>query len=144
MQNYTAAAEVTINAPAAKVWEALTTPDLVKEYMFGSTVRSDWEEGSPIIYAGEWNGKPYEDKGEILEIRPQEILRMNYFSPRGGQADVPENYQIITWELAENNGQTRVVVTQENSKSQSDADHSTENWRMVLVNLKRVAEDNAA
>jgi uncharacterized protein YndB with AHSA1/START domain len=39
----------TINAPIAKVWDALVTPEMIKRYMFGATVVSDWKEGSSII-----------------------------------------------------------------------------------------------
>lgn len=31
----------TINAPITKVWEALTKPDIIKQYMFGANVISD-------------------------------------------------------------------------------------------------------
>jgi len=47
--NNIAKAETTINASADKVWNALTDPALIKKYMFGTTVISDWKEGSKII-----------------------------------------------------------------------------------------------
>ena len=43
-----AKASVTVNAPKARVWDALVNPETIKEYMFGTTVVSDWREGSPI------------------------------------------------------------------------------------------------
>ncbi len=39
-------ASIVINASAARVWDALTNPEAIKVYMFGSTVISDWREGS--------------------------------------------------------------------------------------------------
>ena len=42
--NLVAKAETTINAPADKVWNALTDQDMLKKFMFGSTVISNWKE----------------------------------------------------------------------------------------------------
>ena len=43
-----ARASVTINAPVANVWDALVNPEAIKQYMFGTNVTADWQEGSPI------------------------------------------------------------------------------------------------
>lgn len=66
-----ARATATMNAPVSWVWDALVNPDVIKRYMFGTTVRSEWKEGSPITWKGEWKGKPYEDKGVILRLEPK-------------------------------------------------------------------------
>ncbi len=49
-QKYSAKESVVINAPASKVWQALVTPDIIKQYLFGVETISDWQEGSSIIY----------------------------------------------------------------------------------------------
>jgi uncharacterized protein YndB with AHSA1/START domain len=64
-KTYIAQTALTINATASKVWEALTKPELVKQYLFGTEVTSDWRVGSPITYTGIWEGKKYQDKGKI-------------------------------------------------------------------------------
>ena len=68
----------TINAPPSKVWDALTKPALIKRYLFGTEVTTDWKVGSPITYRGEWQGKTYEDKGKILEIEPGKRLASTF------------------------------------------------------------------
>jgi uncharacterized protein YndB with AHSA1/START domain len=45
-----ASARVTIAAPVAEVWSALVNPATIKRYMFGTQVRSEWKEGSPIVW----------------------------------------------------------------------------------------------
>jgi uncharacterized protein YndB with AHSA1/START domain len=45
-----AKASISINTPTAKVWNALTNPEVIKQYMFGTNVISDWREGSPIVW----------------------------------------------------------------------------------------------
>ncbi len=75
MKDIVARASVTIDAPVAKVWDALTDPEVIKQYMFGTNVVSDWQEGSPIIWQGEWQGTKYEDKGVILRLAPERMIR---------------------------------------------------------------------
>jgi uncharacterized protein YndB with AHSA1/START domain len=140
MNNYSATATITINVPAAKVWDALTNPEMVKQYLFGTSVASDWQKGSPITYTGEWQGKAYEDKGEILEVEPGKLLKTTYFSSMSGQEDVPENYSVVTYALTEENETTTLSITQENTKDQASADQSKQNWDGVLSSLKALLE----
>lgn len=49
--------KTTINAPLEKVWKALTEPEIVKQYFFGTDLVTDWKVGSPIIFQGEWEGQ---------------------------------------------------------------------------------------
>jgi uncharacterized protein YndB with AHSA1/START domain len=95
MSNHAATAEAEIAAPPGRVWAALTDPEQIKEYMFGSEVVTDWAKGSPIVWKGEYEGKKYEDKGEIVEIEPERRLKVTHFSPVSGQDDAPENYHTL-------------------------------------------------
>src|SRR5437016_6516027 len=99
MGDLVATAEVTIDAAAEKVWRALTEPESIAQFMFGARVTTDWQPGSPITYDGEWKGKPYRDKGTVLEVDPNRLLKTTHFSPLSGKADVPENYNVVTYEL---------------------------------------------
>jgi len=90
-RGYEAVNKVTISAPRAEVWDALTNPEKVKKWMHGTEMSTDWKEGSPITWTGEWKGKPYQDKGEVLEIEPEKMLRYTHWSPMGGSEDKPEN-----------------------------------------------------
>jgi uncharacterized protein YndB with AHSA1/START domain len=99
MADYVATAETEIDAPRDKVWAALTDPEQIKEYMFGSQVVTDWKRGSPIVWKGEYEGKAYEDKGEIVEIEPERRLKVTHFSPLSGQEDRPESYHTLLYEL---------------------------------------------
>src|SRR5262249_14672554 len=75
----TAKAQVEINASLAKVWNALVDPALIRQYMFGTNAVSNWQEGAPIVWKGEWEGKPYEDKGVILQLKPEHVLQYSHF-----------------------------------------------------------------
>jgi uncharacterized protein YndB with AHSA1/START domain len=139
-ENKIAAANVTIRASGERVWAALTDPEIIKAYMFGSTVTSDWLPGSTITYAGEYDGKLYEDHGTILEVRAPELLRSTHFSPLSGKPDLPENYHELTYTLTARDGATTVQLTQDNNASEAEAAHSAENWKQMLVGLKSVVE----
>jgi uncharacterized protein YndB with AHSA1/START domain len=73
--DYVATAEIEIDAPPTKVWSALTDPDQIKQYMFGSEVVTDWRQGSQIVWKGEYEGKEYEDKGEAWRSSPSGVSR---------------------------------------------------------------------
>ena len=141
----TAKANVTIHAPIAKVWDALVNPQVIKRYMFGATAVSDWKEGSPIAWKGEWKGKPFEDKGRILELRPQERLRYSHFSPLSGAPDKPENYHQVTIELSkqeDQEDQVRLDLFQDNNKTKEARDESERNWAMMLEGIKKAVEQS--
>ena len=128
--NLIAKAETTIYASADKVWDALTNPAMIKKYMFGTDVTSDWKEGSKIFWKGEWQGRSYEDKGVILRMRPGRKLQYSHFSPLSELEDTPENYHIVTIELTEKDKQTVVSLTQDNNANERDKEHSEKNWLM--------------
>lgn len=135
-----ATSTIKVNAPASKVWEALTNPDMVKQYFFGTNLKTDWKVGGPISYSGEWQGKAYEDKGTVLEFVPEKRMVSTYWSSMGGLPDVPENYKTITTELYEENGVTTVTISQDNNETAESAKHSEGNWGMVLAGLKKLVE----
>lgn len=135
---FIAKTSVTVDAPVAKVWDALVNPEKIREYMFGTTVLSDWEEGSPIIWKGEWEGKAYEDKGKILRLKPEKLIQ--YSHSLSGQEDNPENYHTITMELSEENTGVLVTLTQDNNPDEQARDHSEKNWNMMLTGLKKLVE----
>ena len=139
-KTYIARSSITINAPASKVWEALTQPDLIKQYLFGTEVTTDWQVGSPVTYKGIWEGKPYEDKGKILQIEKGKLLVSTFWSALSGKPDVPENYQTIRYELSTDGDGTILTLTQDNNASQEEANHSGENWKMVLDGMKKLVE----
>lgn len=139
----TGRASVVIEAPADKVWEALTKPELIKQYFFGTNTQTDWKVGSPIRFSGEWQGKTYEDKGTIKAIEKNKLIQYDYWSSMSGIEDKPENYVTVTYRLSSEGDKTRVEVTQENIPDEKMKEHSEENWKKVLASLKNLLEDSA-
>lgn len=138
--NLTAQARTTIKAPVSAVWQALTDPAIIKQYFFGTNVVTDWKVGSPIYYRGEWQGKPYEDKGVILEFEPPRKLVSTHWSPLAGVPDQPEHHRKITYLLTEHEGATEITLLQDNNTSEEEQHHSEQNWSMMLLALKALLE----
>jgi len=140
METNIAKAETDIDASKDKVWDALVNADTIKKYMFGTTVTTDWKPGSKITWSGEWEGKPYEDKGEILSINEGKTLQYSHYSPLSKEDDKPENYHTVTIHLSENGAQTHVVLTQDGNKTAEAKAHSEKNWKMMLESMKKLLE----
>lgn len=130
----------TISTTVSELWEALTRPELIKQYFFGTNTITDWKPGHPIIFKGEWQGQTYEDKGTILEVVENKRIRYSYWSSMSGIEDKPENYVLITYDLEPNAGTVALTVTQQNIPDQKAKDHSEENWKKVLQGLKEMLE----
>lgn len=108
--------------------------------MFGTEVTSDWKPGSSITWKGEWEGRPYQDKGVIVRALPQQELEYTHFSPMTGLPDKPENYHTVTIELT-GEEQTRVTLSQDNNATEEARQHSEKNWSQMLAGLKKYAEE---
>jgi uncharacterized protein YndB with AHSA1/START domain len=132
---------VAIDASPAKVWDALVNPAMIRQYMFGTNAISDWKEGSPILFKGEWQGRTYEDKGVILRLEPERMFEYTHFSPLSGLPDAPENYHTVTIELSSLGKQTLLSLSQDNNPSEQAREHSEKNWGMMLAGLKKLLEE---
>lgn len=139
-KGFTAIFSLQINAPVAKVWEALTTPDTIQKYFFDTRTESNWIVGSPIYFRGTWEGKEYEDKGTILAIEPNVLLRYSYWSSFSGKEDTPENYANISYELNPKDGGTYLTINQEGLDSPEQKTHSEQNWKLVMEGMKALVE----
>lgn len=131
-----------ISASKAAVWKALTDPDIIRQYFFGTNTVTDWKVGSPIYFRGEWDGKAYEDKGTVVANEPLKLIRYNYWSSFSTKPDSPENYANITYLLEESNGTTTLTITQDGIENEEALKHSEGNWVMVMDGMKKLVEGN--
>ncbi|HSV38262.1 MAG TPA: SRPBCC domain-containing protein [Nocardioidaceae bacterium] len=140
MTGYVATAEVDVSASPGQVWNALTDPVLIEQYMFGSHVETSWQPGDPIAWKGEYDGRAYVDHGEIIAVEPERRLEVTHFSPLTGQEDKPENYHRLVYEIDDRGDLVHVSLKQDNNGSEDEADHSAKNWQSMLDGLKEVVE----
>jgi len=132
---------VKILAPAGKVWRALTIPDLVKQWQYGSDLLTTWEPGTPIVFRNEWNGQIFEQKGTVLEFLPEARVKYSLFFPRPDLEDISEHRFFMTYELTENDGTTSLLVRQEDPRpSPPDESSGGDDGPDVLAQLKELVE----
>lgn len=131
---------VDIDAPIERVWHAITTPALIKQWFFGVDTESDWTVGSSLVHTGTYQGKPYVDKGEILRIEPPRLLEHSHWSEGSGRPDRPDQYQVVTWSLTERGTGTQLTVKERNLPSEEAARTSETAWKGALAKLKEVLE----
>ena len=139
---------ITINAPAANVWDALVNPAKTKIYMFGCETVSDWKMGSDLLWRGNYEGKEMVFvKGKIKTIESNKLLVYTVFDPFASYPDIPENHLNVTYKLEQQGEQTILTVTQdgfegaaEGEKRYQDVYNKGEGWNPILVQIKAVAE----
>ena len=141
--DHVAMVSTVIDAPKEEVWEALTDPDSISQYMAGAKVTTDWQEGSPITWEGEWEGRSYQDRGTVREVRAPQILEYSHFSPMSGLPDVPENYHTVRIEVVDDGPATKVTLIQDNNDTAEAKDHSEGNWQTMLDGLKTIVEEGS-
>jgi uncharacterized protein YndB with AHSA1/START domain len=130
----------TVNASIGEVWDALTDPAKIKQWLFGTDTHTDWRKGSPITYTGEYNGHQYKDGGIIIDIIPERKLHMTYFSSMSGKDDKAENYANVIYELQPAGDKTELTISQDNIDTEEQKRHMEQNWGMVMEGIKKVSE----
>jgi uncharacterized protein YndB with AHSA1/START domain len=140
MAGFVATAQTDVSATPERVWTALTEPDQIAEYMYGSKVETSWEVGSPITWDGEYEGRPYQDKGEVLTYDEPRILSVTHYSPMMGQPDEPENYHTLVYTLTASADGTHLELTQDGNDSEEQAEQFSKNWQDMLDGLKKLVE----
>lgn len=131
---------VKINADASKVWNAITNPKMIKKYLFGTKVSTNWKVGSEISFQGNWQGKKFRDKGVIEKFEIEKLFQYTYWSVFSGLEDKKENYSLVTFELRGDNKITKLTVSQKGFADKTSQEHSDKGWSMVMQKIKELVE----
>jgi uncharacterized protein YndB with AHSA1/START domain len=134
---------ITIDAPREIVWSAVTVPEHVRQWQYGSELTTDWIVGHPIRFSAQWQGETFEQWGSVEEISAPSRLRYSLFAPRPGLEDRPENYFTMTYELADVEDGTEVRFIHEDPRDSADEAAESDEENSVLVALRDVAESLA-
>ena len=133
---------IQINSSPERIWIVLTDPERIKVYLFGTEVKTDWKVGSTIGFSGEYDGHKYEDKGNVLEVRPNELLNYNYWSGFSGLEDKPENYALVSYRIKKlGDGQCEFTWYQQGFSSEEGKCHTENGLQTMLMQIKQLAEE---
>jgi uncharacterized protein YndB with AHSA1/START domain len=148
MSNETIVQEVTIKAPAARIFDALTRPaELLKWWKSeGSNFRLTHAE-CDVRPGGKWlmrvagNCGPGQSEsvvsGEYLTVEPPHLLTFTWIRE---QEDLPET--LVRWELDEKDGVTTVRVTHSKLVTESLRERNS-GWPIVVAELQAYIEQGA-
>lgn len=135
---------IEINAEPSKVWEALTNPEIIKEYLFGTQTTTDWKPGSEITFQGRYGDNlehSYCDRGVIVENVLNRLLSYTYWSGFSGLENKPENYALVTYTLASTDyKKTQFTWTQKGFGSEEGYQHSLGGMPAFLEQIKGIIE----
>ena len=132
---------INVNAAPSKVWNALTNPEIIKEYLFGTETVTDWKVGSEIVFQGEYGEHKYRDHGMILENVFHERISYSYWTGFSGLEDKPENYSLVTYTLKPvSNNVTELSWTMKGYANEEGYKHSKDGMQAFLEQIKGIIE----
>ena len=131
---------ISLKASTAQIWDALTNPSIIKKWLYETETITDWKEGSPIRFKGEWEGTAYEDKGTVLHVVNEKQMRYTYWSSMSGVEDLPQNYAHVTYDLEKDGDHVLLTITQDNIATEEIKKHTDSTWVQILDNIQEIVE----
>jgi uncharacterized protein YndB with AHSA1/START domain len=126
-----------IRSTPAKVFEAITKPEIARRY-WGHENVSDWKPGSG------WQHVRAKDRtvqlvGKVVENTPPTRLVITWANE--SQAADPEAYSRVTFDIAEYEGMVKLTVTHDELEAGSGMHNGvSRGWPLVLSSLKSLLE----
>ena len=141
-QSLIATRSIIIQSSSEKIWNVLTDPAKIKQYLFGTNVETDWMVGSKIVFQGQYQDQQYTDKGNVIENEANRLLKYNYWSGFSGLEDVPENYSMVSYLIEAMDGNEHKFTWHQQGFSSEDGKcHTEEGLVAMLQQIKQIAEE---
>ncbi|WP_027059832.1 SRPBCC family protein [Mesorhizobium loti] len=138
---------IAIAAAPADVWQVLTTPGMIPQWMSDEalTVSLEGHAGGAIVIRGLLHGIPFENHGTVRAFEPEQLFAYSYWSTLSASrlADVPENHTLVSFALAPVNQGTLLTLTLSDFAEPSIRPHANLYWGPTLQILKAVCEKNS-
>ncbi len=90
--------EIEIKSTPERIWEAITSPDLTRRYFHDTAIRSDWRNGSKVVWENPDGTSASE--GEVIECEPPCRLVTSWSSLWAPEL-ASETPSRVTWEIEE-------------------------------------------
>ena len=137
---------VLIHSPVSTVWQTLTEPALMKQWMgdpeMEIDIQTNWQVNGPIVISGSHHLK-FENKGTVLQFEPSQALKYNFLSSLSRLPDLPENYTIIEFTLSPADRQTALTLVITHFPTETIYRHLDFYWRTTIELIKQLVEKNA-
>jgi uncharacterized protein YndB with AHSA1/START domain len=133
--------EIYIKTTPERLWDAITNPEMRRQYTFGVVVESDWTPGSSYrSKAGSETIAPSMAiaEGENLEVVPPRRLVQSFHALWSDDVK-GEGTSRVTWEIEPIGDSCRLTVTHDQLRDGANAELYG-GWPMVLSGLKTLLE----
>ncbi len=133
---------VLISASPSTVWQALTTPSLMQQWMSESPIEinTTWQVGSPFSIKGPWYKTELENYGSVLQFEPEQVLSYSHLSSLSRLPLTGENSCVFTFKLIPQGEQTLLHFTASNFATEAIYKHIAFYWNVVLELLRKFIE----
>lgn len=125
-----------IRTTPAKLWEALTEPQFIRQYWFNTTVECGWKKGSP------WKmvrpDGSLTDTGEILEIDPPRRLvhTLHVLQDPAAVAEAPSR---VEYQITQVGDRCRLTLIH-TGRGPATIEYTSGGWETILGGLKELLE----
>lgn len=135
---------VTIGAPASVVWDVLTVPELMQQWMSETPIDiiTSWEPGTPFLIRGRHYKMRFENRGTVLQFVPHELLEYSHLSSISRLKDAPENYTILRFRLSPSGDKTVLTLSMRNFPTEVIYRHLAFYWNVTLEKIKQQAAEH--
>jgi uncharacterized protein YndB with AHSA1/START domain len=131
-----------IRTTAEKLWEALTKPEITRQYFFETTQECTWQVGAPWKMVLKDGGLA--DSGEVLEVEAPRKLVLRWRAEKRPEAKA-EGDSRMTYTVEDKDGCVKLTVTHEIEREESKLIAGVSNgWPIILSSLKSLIETGEA
>jgi uncharacterized protein YndB with AHSA1/START domain len=133
--------EVYIRTTPERLWEAITDPQLTKQYFYETAVESSWTPGTPLNRVRADGSHALEGKVVVCDPPRKLVHTFIYQEPNPADQDPPS---MVTWEIEPMGEVCKLTLTHEHHRGESKTYKSTlTGWNPVLSGLKTLLETGA-
>jgi len=126
--------EVYIRATPEQVWQAITESEFTRRYYYGSSVESDWQPGSPMVYRNDDGTEAI--RCEVVSADPPNRLVHTFFFP--GADERPSR---VTWTIEARGAATLLTLVHDGFDGETQTYRSVAHgWVPILSGLKTLLE----
>jgi uncharacterized protein YndB with AHSA1/START domain len=129
--------EIYIKTTPERLWEAITKPELRRQYNFGVGIESDWTNGSSYTSVHPGAGIAIAE-GENLEVDPPRRLVQTMTALWSDEVK-SEGASRVTWEIEQVEDSCRLTVTHDQLREGAN-NELYGGWPMILSGLKTLLE----
>jgi uncharacterized protein YndB with AHSA1/START domain len=125
--------EIYIRTTPERLWEAITDPDIRRQYQFGAGVVSEWTPGSSVTMGAAASPGPL-GGGEVLEADPPHRL-VHTLTALWSDEVRAEGASRVTWEIEQIEDTCRLTVTHDQLRQGANPELYG-GWPMIISGLK--------